>query len=107
MTDELVADHLYLDLCDRKVRFKVDMNVKIGDRKVLFKVIKQHENLTAHQKLLGERFAQKKMLNQCETEVILTKWRGQLIATVNGWNTICNAYHVPFELYPKIRTALK
>ncbi len=114
MTEVLTADHLYLELCDRKVRFKVDMDVKIGKREVLFKVIKKEEKQfepTTRQLLLAERFAQKdlhrKTSKPLETTIILTKWHGQLIATINGWHNTVEAYHVPYDLYPKIRTALK
>lgn len=114
MSEEITADHLYLQLCDRKVKFKVDMNVKLGKREVFFKVIKKEElqvERPTYQRLLAERFTRKdlhkKPLKPLETTIILTKWHGQIIATIDGWHNTVESYHVPYDLYPKIRTALK
>lgn len=109
MTHMLDADHVYLDLCDRKVRIKADMKVIIGKKEVVFRIFpkEQSPKPSEFQRLWANRFGQRTQLKPLNTEIILTRWRGQLLAVINGMQSNCNAYHVPYELYPLIRTALK
>lgn len=77
----MLTDHLYLDLCDRKVKIKATMQIHLERGLVHFK-------------------------NHMVT-VTLCRVRGTLMAAIKGQYFIVERYHVAYRVYPLIRTALK